>query len=112
MIVEQINCDNQFECIREDVAPIPLNVVGAAEHVGYIERSIRTVKECTRCHVHRLPYTKYPRIMVKGLVKKVIMGTNDLPAEDGVSDDISPGGLVVGTLPPDYNNIIELNFWE
>lgn len=110
--VAQLNCDNQFECIREDVAPINLNVVGAGEHVGDIERSIRTIKEGIRCHIHRLPYRRYPRIMVRGAVIKTVQEANDLPVEDGVADNISPGTLIVGTQRPNYNNIIQLNFGD
>ena len=53
--VNQINTDNEFECIKNDILPTNLNVVAAEEHVGEIERSIRTMKEGTRCNVQRLP---------------------------------------------------------
>ena len=47
----QINTDNEFECIRNDILPINLNVVAAEEHVGDVERSIRTLKEGTRYNI-------------------------------------------------------------
>ena len=50
--VSQINADYEFEYIREDMRPIPMNIVAVGEHVGDIERSNRTIKEQTRCHVH------------------------------------------------------------
>ena len=56
--VSQLNTDNEFLCIEEDIRPVRLNVVAANEHVGNIERSTRTVKECTRCHIHRNPYER------------------------------------------------------
>ena len=43
--IEQIMADNQYKCLRNDLLPIMLTVVGAGEQVGDIERSIRTVKE-------------------------------------------------------------------
>ena len=36
--VQQLNADNEFECIRDDILPVNLNVVAAGEHVGDIER--------------------------------------------------------------------------
>ena len=60
--VRQTNGDNEFECLREHVRPTTLNIVGADKHVDDIERSIRVVKEGTRCHVYRLPYSRYPRV--------------------------------------------------
>jgi len=62
--VKQVNADNEFECVREDIRPSILNTVAAEEHVGTIERAIRTNKDDTRCHIHRLPYTHYPTPMV------------------------------------------------
>ena len=49
--VNQINTDNKFECIKNDILPTNLNVVVAEELVGEIERSIRTMKEETRCDI-------------------------------------------------------------
>ena len=60
--VTKVNCDNEFEGLQDMISPATLHVVGANEHVGDIERSIRTIKECTQCHVHRLPYTRYPKL--------------------------------------------------
>ena len=64
--VTQLNTDNEFACIEEDIRPVKLNVVAANEHVGNVERSTRTIKECTRCHIHRNPYKRYPKTMVTG----------------------------------------------
>ena len=69
--VEQINGDNKFACIRDEVIPATLNIVAAEEHVGDIERSVRTIKERTRCHVHRLPYKRYPKEMIVGFITYV-----------------------------------------
>ena len=68
LIVSQLNCDNEFECVEDSIRPTMLHVVGANEHVGDVERSVRTVKECTRCHVHRLPYTYYTKLLVTGMI--------------------------------------------
>ena len=41
--VKQINADNEFEVLTDEIRPIPVNIVGSGEHVGDIERSNRTV---------------------------------------------------------------------
>lgn len=43
--VTNIHADGAFECLREAVAPAVLNVNATDEHVGEVERSIRTIKE-------------------------------------------------------------------
>ena len=110
--VSQINTDNEFECIRESMRPTPMNIVAAGEHVVNIERSNRTIKERTRCHVHRLPYIRYPKEMVIGCVIHIVKCLNQLPADDGISEDQSPATLVTGAPSPDYKEITKLNFGD
>ena len=55
--ISQINANNEFKCIRDNMRPIPMNIIVAGEHVGDIDRSNIPIKERTRYHVHRLPYT-------------------------------------------------------
>lgn len=110
--VSQINADNEFECLRGDLGPTTLNTVGAEEHVGEIERSIRTIKEGTRTVIHSLPYTHYTRAMVSGLVIRVTQGLNELPANDGVSKELSPQTLIMGSPPPSYKDLTELAFGD
>ena len=45
--------------------PVKSNIVTAGKHVGPVESSVQTVKEGSRYHVHRLPYKRYPKVMVK-----------------------------------------------
>ena len=53
--VDQVDADNEFEVLIEELRPLPVNIVGAGEHIGDIERLNRTVKERTRCHIYMLP---------------------------------------------------------
>ena len=69
--ITQINADNQFACVGDDLPGIDLNIVVAGEHIGNAERSIRTIKDGTRYHVHRLPYRRYPIVMVRGCITKI-----------------------------------------
>ena len=110
--MSQINGDGEFECVRDDVHPINLNVVAAGEHVPDIERGNRSLKDGTRCEIHRCPYHWYPREMVKGCVIRVTKNHNDLPALDGISDVYGPGTLVTGSQRLNYNRIKVLNFGD
>jgi len=108
--INQINADNEFECIQENVRPT--NTVAVEEHVGIIERAIRTNKDDTRCHVHRLCFTHYPIAMVEGAQKHLMYRRNNLSAKIGLSKYLSPETLIVGTPAPDFNEIIKLNFGD
>ena len=100
--VRNLNTDNEFECIKDDILPIQLNVVAAEEYVGDEERFIRTVKEGTRCDIQRLPYTHYPRAMVRGCVIKRDKDLNQFPSTYGISTDLSPTTLLTGKPSPDF----------
>ena len=80
LTVVRLNADNEFACIKDDILPTNLNMVTAKDYVGDVERSSRTVKESTRCHVHRLPYERYTKLMVMGCVTKSIKDLNQLPS--------------------------------
>ena len=108
----QINADNEFTALEGKMANIALNIVAAGEHVGNIERSIRTIKEHTRCTVHRLPYRRYPTEMVCGAVIKADKDINMRIHDDGVSRDLPPGSLIEGKPTPKYEDIIKLNFGD
>ena len=110
--VKQINADNEFACVEEEITPVKMNIVAAGQHVGDVERSIRTIKEGTRYHVHRLPYRRYPACMIRGCLIKVVKERNNLPAENGVSRTVSPCTMIMGRPPPDYNEVIKLNFGD
>ena len=110
--VSQVNCDNEFECVEDLIRPENLFLVGASEHVGDVERSVRTIKQCTRLHVHRLSYSYYPKIMVAGMVTHVVKSLNQLPSETGIDTHLSPASLITGSPIPDYNNIIQLNYGD
>ena len=112
LTVEQVNGDNEFECIREEIRPIMLNISAADEHVSPVERSIRAIKERTRCQVQYLPYAKYPRNMVIGCV---IFATKTLNNEIGMSclsKQYSPNALVTGRPTTSYDKLVSMTFGE
>ena len=62
--VVDVHANGKFDCLRDALHPIRLNVVAADSHVGDIERSIRTIKERLRACVHGLPFRRLPKLMV------------------------------------------------
>ena len=96
-MVKNIHADNEFECCRNEFSPIVLDIAGAGMHVGEVERSIRTVKERIRCSTHNLSFKKYPKVLTTSCVNYNIKCLNNLPADDGISDTLSPSALETGT---------------
>ena len=97
--------DNEFAKIREDIRPIPLEIVAREEQVPRIQRAIRTLKERTRCYCHGLPYNAFPITMTIALVELANHWLNQFPDQDGISDTLSPSAIVLGTPKPDCNRL-------
>ena len=69
-----------------------------------IERSLRTLKERTRCMCHRLPYKMYTKLMIIEMVIGATKSLNAFPNKDGIDQDISPDAIILGTLKLNYTN--------
>ena len=108
----QLNTDNEFGCIEDDILPTHLNMVAENEYVGDVKVSIKTTKECCRCHVYRKPYEWYTQIMVAGCIAKSTLDLNDLPTEDGISKDMSPATLIIGRQRADFVKVNKLSFCD
>ena len=100
-----IHANNEFECIRDDVRPVEMNIVPADSHVGEIERSVRTLKERLRTCVHGLPYERLPKLMIQHMVDDAVRCLNQFPWKHGISADMSPAAIVTGTPPSDFNKM-------
>jgi hypothetical protein len=85
--------------------PIPLNVADADDHVAEVERSIRIIKERTRCLVQGLPYKRIPKVMVRAAIEKANKVMNQFPAQNGMSNTLSPLTIMTGKPTPDYNDM-------
>jgi hypothetical protein len=75
------------------------------EHVGEVERSIRTMKEQDRCTIHGLPYQRYTKVMIINLISASKQSLNQTLAQDNISDRISPLTLVAEKGNVDYNKL-------
>jgi hypothetical protein len=90
--------DGAFDCLSIPLAAmkITLNGVAREEHVGDIERYIRTVKERMRATLSTLPFTRIPSQLVVELAKREVFWLNSFALGDGISTTLSPRTIVTG----------------
>jgi AAA ATPase containing von Willebrand factor type A (vWA) domain len=103
--VVTVHADEEFEKIRNHMLPSRLITPNPGGHVPEVERSIRTLKEGCRAAIHGMPYSVYPKEMLRGLIRKVVLMTNAVPSESGVSDTLSPRNLIENLPHLDYHSI-------
>jgi Reverse transcriptase (RNA-dependent DNA polymerase) len=109
--VEMLMTDGEFESLRGDLAAmrVNLNTTARDEHVGDIERYIRTVKERTRATYNTLPFERMPNRMVIEIVYTSVFWLNSFPSPNGISDTLSPREIVL-RQSLDYNRHCQLEF--
>ena len=90
--------DNEFDkdSLRNFLTPALLHIYGRNEHVGPIERSVRTVKERFRSTCSNVPYRRFTILMVRSLVEGIIAVLNAFSSKNAVSSTISPATIVEG----------------
>ena len=90
--------DGEFVPLRGGLADLGLrlNETSRDEHVGDIERYIRTVKERMRAIYNTLPFQKVPAWLVIEMAKTAVFWMNAFPATGGVSQDLSPRTILTG----------------
>ena len=103
--VVDIHADKEFECLRESLGNVSLEICGPDEHVPEVECSIRTMKETMRATVHGLPYRRLPKLMIVELVAMATHCLNGFPKDDGVSEHMSPHSIITGHAQMDYNKL-------
>jgi hypothetical protein len=64
--ISRIEADHEFNCITNDMLPVAMNIADANDHVHEVKRSIRTIKERTRCTVQGLPFKRITKLMMRG----------------------------------------------
>jgi Eukaryotic translation initiation factor 3 subunit G len=89
--------DGEFEHLRVDlaIAGVYLNTASRGEHMGDIERYIRTLKERTRAMYNTLPFQRMPDRLVIEMVYAAVYWLNSFPGASGISDTMSPRKIVL-----------------
>ncbi|KAL7461201.1 hypothetical protein ACHAXS_001624, partial [Conticribra weissflogii] len=93
--VQTLLMDGEFDKVTGLLPEVVVNTTSAGEHVGDIERHIRTIKERGRGIVNTLPYKRMPARMLIELVYFCVMWLNAVPNKNGVSSEYSPREVVV-----------------
>jgi hypothetical protein len=88
--------DQEFDKVKDACDAVEINTTAAREHIGEIERFIRTIKERSRALMSDLPYTPLPCQVAIHLVYFAVLWLNSLLAAAGVSDKYSPWEIVLG----------------
>lgn len=100
-----VHGDEEFEKLRNHMLPCRLICPEPGGHVPEVERSIRTVKEGCRAAIHGMPYSFFPKEMLRGLIRKVILLLNAFPGSHGVSDTLSPRNIIENLPHIDYHSL-------
>ena len=90
--------DSEFDKqkLKDFLEPGILHTYAREEHVGIIERSVRSIKERCRSTVHGVPYKRMTILMVRSLVEGVVGMMNAFPSKQGISNTLSPSTIVEG----------------
>ena len=105
--------DGEFVPLRGGLAELGLrlNETSRDEHVGDIERYIRTVKERMRAIYNTLPFQKIPAWLVIEMAKTAVFWLNAFPAAGGASQNLSPRTIITGQQV-DYKRHCRFQFGE
>ena len=90
--VEVALMDREFGHLRGELAGmgVTLNETSWDEHVGNIERYIRTVKERMWAIYNTLPFNKIPARLVVEIAKASMFWLNGLPLKHSFGNKLSP----------------------
>ena len=96
--VEAALMDGEFGHLRGELASmgVTLNETSRDEHVGEIERFIRTIKERMRAIYNTLPFQKIPAQLVAEMGKACVFWLNSLPPQSNFGNDLSLRTIVTG----------------
>ena len=66
------------------------------EHVGFIENSVKHIKERVRCVCHAAGYKRYTRLMTISFIERVVDMLKKFPSENDISEYLVPSTIVEG----------------
>jgi len=67
-MVHDMHADMEFECVQHNYLPTVVNLTPHDVHIGKVECSICTIKECIWADVHSMPFKQLPKLMIVELV--------------------------------------------
>ena len=98
-VVQTCLMDNEFEPLKAKLSDTcVINTTAKNEHVGEIERYIRTIKGKSRCinvELQEIDITHLPKPTVKALVLFAVMWQSALISKQGVSQEFSPREIIL-----------------
>lgn len=111
--VTQALMDGEFEPLCGELAEvgIALNTTARDEHVGDVERFIRTVKERMRAMYNTLPFLHIPPRLIIEMAKHAVFWLNAFPQANGIGGNRSPRSIVTGATL-DYMKHCRYQFGE
>eukprot|EP00804_Cyclotella_cryptica_P002560 CCRYP_010401-RA/>CCRYP_010401-RA protein AED:0.15 eAED:0.13 QI:0/0/0/0.5/1/1/8/0/1350 len=93
--VRVVLMDMEFEPLADVFDLVTINKTAAREHVGEIERGIRSIKERASCTISEFPKDIIlPQKFVIHLVSFVVFWLNATPSTKGISTTLSPREIV------------------
>ena len=95
--------DKEFDAVKEYVPFLQINTTAAREHVGEIERELRTVKEQVRCTTGEFPFQSILTMILIYTVYNVCLWLNVFPIRLGITGGFSSREMVTG---------LAVNFFE
>ncbi|KAG7356172.1 enoyl-CoA hydratase [Nitzschia inconspicua] len=107
--ISAIYADPEFEGLRHWFPQ--LETCGADDHIGDVERSIRTIKDRVRSTYRMLPFRQIPRIILGHLVHNAVFWLNSFPSGTGPTTHHSPAYLMTGRQVT-YKAHAQLEFGE
>ena len=98
--VISIGADKTFDTIESEIKDEPYNVTLTTcddnQHVEYVERMIRFVKERIRTVRVVIPYKAIPKHLIIEMVYHVFILVNSLPCKGSLHSILSPRKIVTG----------------
>jgi hypothetical protein len=88
--ITRVEGDREFSCIRNDFLPTPVNIADADDHVAEVERSIRTIKERTRCLIQGLPFKRISQAIMRAAIENANKGLNQFPTKTACQTPSAP----------------------
>ena len=97
-VIEVALMDGEFVHLRGELASmgVTLNDTSRDEHVGDVERFIRTIKERMRAIYNTLPFQNVPARLIVEMGKASVFWLNSVPQKNGLNSELSPRTIVTG----------------